>query len=181
MRPVFFLAVILAGCVADRAPSRPAPDPVPADPVAATPPASDREEPTDASVTLLDASSEASIDAQVDAKPEPPPPPPIVLKGVRKCDEAEVADEVCFEGTTAGVCYEGYCITPNVCPRYCAAIGQREFEDCPVGDVKECAGIPECIKIQKQVLATCKQIQKNMTDDCVRITCALVRSLPPRQ
>jgi hypothetical protein len=125
---VLFL-LVAAGCVADRTPVPPAGGTPTVEP--AVEPVVDAsvpvQEPTDAASSTegaVDAAVVAVSDARApDAKVEAPPPPPLVVKGARKCSEEEASNEVCFEGRVAGSCDEGLCITPNLCPRYCAALG----------------------------------------------------------
>jgi hypothetical protein len=78
------------------------------------------------------------------------------------------------------MCLVEYCVTDAVCPRYCAARGARDYAECNanVGDPKECMGIPECLKVMKEVRVTCANMGKNITNDCLRLTCPLVRSIP---
>jgi hypothetical protein len=51
--------------------------------------------------------------------------------------------------------------------------------DCKPGDPKECEGIPVCLQTYREVKATCAKIKKDFVNDCLRLTCALIRSLPP--
>jgi hypothetical protein len=191
-RPLSLLALmVVASCVADRTPSHAGgPTADPATPVVVADVPADAEvapnAPSDAGPTSFDASTPSdagavakSDAAAVDARVEEPPKP-LVVKGVRKCDEEETKNEVCFEKKKPGMCLDEYCVTDAVCPRYCAARGARDYAECNanVGDPKECMGIPECLKVMKEVRVTCANMGKNITNDCLRLTCPLVRSIP---
>jgi hypothetical protein len=180
-RALCVVLLVAASCVADRAPSHAGE--THAEGGAATIPLLD--EPADAEVApsaTSDASAEdagSSVDAaSVDAS-DAEAPRPLVVKGIRKCDEEEVKNEVCFEKRRAGMCLDGYCVTNAVCPRYCAARGAYDYADCPLGDPTECQGVPECVQAFKQMRVTCANIQKQTTDHCTQHTCALVRTIPP--
>jgi hypothetical protein len=185
MRRFVWVAVCVAGCVSERGASGPATAEAPQEPVASEtpPPAPDAEADAGSPVTpeIADASSDIgpTVDAgATGAKPPEEPLKPLVLKGARKCTDAESAEDYCIEGRTLGMCYESWCITPSNCPRYCVARSARDYADCTPGDPKECAGVPECLKVMKETRATCKRLEKAATDDCLRLTCPIVRSLP---
>lgn len=129
----------------------------------------------DASAPPSDAGSDAATDARAPSAPQKP----LVLKGVRKCTTEENQDQVCYEGTRTGMCLDDYCVTFDVCPRYCAASVKRDFEDCKL-DVKECQGIPECVKALRQTQTECENLGKRMTQDCVSTVCPNIRALPPK-
>lgn len=183
-----FAIMVVASCVADRTPSHAeAATATPETPVVvADDPADAEVAPSDASVMSPDASTASDAGAVAKSDAAAPdanveePRKPIVVKGVRKCDEEEAKNEVCFEKKKPGMCLDEYCVTDAVCPRYCAARGARDYAECnaDVGDPKECMGIPECVKVIKEVRVTCANMGKNITNDCLRLTCSMVRSIP---
>lgn len=195
MRPTLVVAAAAAlGCVVacGAEPARPqatpaAPGPEPAPPAeltdAAAPDTSAEAPSADARAAEPDAADAgaAALDAGARDAAAPrdaaaTPEAPLVLKGVRRCTAEEERDDACVEGKKRGLCLEGYCVTDSTCNRYCAATGARTRAACWT-DPKECAGVPECVRVLKETNAQCEQLRRRLFQDCLAVMCPTLRTL----
>jgi hypothetical protein len=184
-RSIALLALFVACGAPPAAEAPPAPEEAPPAVVPAT------EE--DASVpeveaSVADASLEAAATAPVavasDAGKEAAadvPERPLVIQGARRCTDEENADEVCFVNKKGALCRDGQCITSALCPKYCAALGARSHEGCMEEPDKDCKKIPECASVYRKLRADCKKMIAQFTQDCVSLTCSLIKTLPEQQ
>lgn len=175
------LGLLLAACG-----TPPAAESSPPAPAAAPPPVVPRvEEDASAPVPeIADASAAsdagaASVEAGTDAAAPAVAERPLELKGARRCSDEELDLEVCFEGKKTGLCREGSCTSPAICPKYCSALAKRLHEDCMIEPEPECKKIPECMGTFRTLKATCKKLIGETTSDCLRLVCDYMRHLPP--
>jgi hypothetical protein len=165
---------VFIACVADRESVRTtsAPSPTPSVPV------------EDASQTSLpdasapEAAAQPPIDAAADvASVDAAPQKPLALKGIRKCTASEIKDEMCVERGKAGLCLDEYCVTLADCPRYCTASAARDHAECK-SDPKECAGVPECIRVMQENNRNCDALRTQLLNHCRTGACSTIRILP---